>query len=49
MPGMPKTNKKAIKIAEDIMGIQPNKDPKKGKGNKERDARLTFEETIRVR
>lgn len=49
MPSMPRWNKKAIKIADNIMGPKPNKTQDKLKGEKEREARLTFEETIRVR
>ena len=50
MPGMPRTNKKAQKIAFKILGTPANmtKEAKRGMGSKT-EKRLEFEETIRVR
>jgi hypothetical protein len=51
MPGMPRWDKKSIKIAYKIMGVPANirSEANKSKEQKERDKRLTFEQTARVR
>jgi hypothetical protein len=50
MPGMPRVKNKATKIAWSILG-EPLalQQPRKTKEQKQRDKRLTFEETTRVR
>ena len=51
MPGMPRWNKKSIKIAYKIMGVPANirSEANKTKAAKDQDKRLTFEQTVRVR
>lgn len=53
MPGMPRCNKKATKIAYDILGTPANirsfQKKKKDSKSKEIDKELLFEETSRVR
>lgn len=50
MPGMPRPNKKAQKIAFDILGTPANlQKNNKSQEKRQVDKRLTFEETVRVR
>ena len=49
MPGMPRPNKKATKIAFDLLGTPPNLREKKTALQKKIDRRLLYDDTQRVR
>lgn len=49
MPIMPRTSNKCQKIADDILGKKKKPGTKKEPQESEKDARLTFEESSRVK